>query len=470
MFINQLFRCFIIVATVAPGYLSAQSIHLPVSVEKRGIWQTQGYGYILDVDENKVTIFDVTQKHCLLNKEHSGSFSAANLKLINDNRAVFDWRSLHPVTLNRLSQLPQKCQKNSLEPNKFDPVQVFDIYWQTFSEHYAYSEQKNIDWHKQYAKWRAKVSFTTTEKQLIGVIRQFLKVLDDRHAFLFSADDDVLAYSNAKDSILNARVRVGFEQRQGVAHFGRYFDKVVKSWNETVKSYFVDGFEPQYLYNNFWLGQLPNQLSYLEVEDMSGFATLDGMAADLVAVDEAFNKILPSIIGSKGLVLDLRYNGGGEDLVVERLLSYFIDKPLTIGAKSNKMAEGFSSMRPIVIQPVKRLNYTGPIVVLTSVATASAAELFTLGLSARGNVSFIGESSNGAYSDMLFKSLPNGWQFSLSNEVYVDLKGKSYEVEGFGVSERFEYLNAKDLANATDSALTRAIEILSADHTAADTK
>jgi carboxyl-terminal processing protease len=89
--------------------------------------------------------------------------------------------------------------------------------------------------------------------------------------------------------------------------------------------------------------------------------------------------------------------------------------------------------------------FVGPIVVLTSEATASAAESFGLGLFARGNVKFIGAPSNGSYSDMLQKQLPNGWTFSLSNEVYVDLSGNNYESVGFPVTQRFDYFDAQAL-------------------------
>ena len=43
---------------------------------------------------------------------------------------------------------------------------------------------------------------------------------------------------------------------------------------------------------------------------------------------------------------------------------------------------------------------------------------------------FVGESSAGAYSDMLGKRLPIGWTFWLSNEVYFNHQGQVYEGRG----------------------------------------
>ena len=46
------------------------------------------------------------------------------------------------------------------------------------------------------------------------------------------------------------------------------------------------------------------------------------------------------------------------------------------------------------------------------------------------NVIVIGESSYGILSDMLSRSLPNGWVITLSNELYVTLSSISYEGDG----------------------------------------
>ena len=45
----------------------------------------------------------------------------------------------------------------------------------------------------------------------------------------------------------------------------------------------------------------------------------------------------------------------------------------------------------------------------------------------------IGSRTNGAISDALQKTLPNGWHFSLSNEIYTDNNDKHYENIGIPV-------------------------------------
>ena len=55
--------------------------------------------------------------------------------------------------------------------------------------------------------------------------------------------------------------------------------------------------------------------------------------------------------------------------------------------------------------------------------TASATEIFYMTMSTLPYVTLVGENSNVIYSDILSKSLPNGWEIRLSNEVHTDYLG-----------------------------------------------
>ncbi len=57
------------------------------------------------------------------------------------------------------------------------------------------------------------------------------------------------------------------------------------------------------------------------------------------------------------------------------------------------------------------------------------------------NLKRIGSHTNGAISDALQKTLPNGWHFSLSNEVYTDNNDKCYENIGVPVNYELNYPN-----------------------------
>jgi len=46
-------------------------------------------------------------------------------------------------------------------------------------------------------------------------------------------------------------------------------------------------------------------------------------------------------------------------------------------------------------------------------------------------VTLVGEATRGAMSDMLYKRLPNGWVYTLSNQEYRARDGLCYEASGY---------------------------------------
>jgi carboxyl-terminal processing protease len=427
-------------------------------------WQTSGYGYILEIQNDDVKFYDITKHHCLINHQKSNRYSSNNLTITGKEQGQFYWDTLHPVKLSKLEKLPELCLKpvkNSTEKGyQFSAPVVFDIFWHTFSEHYAFSDIKRWNWQEKYNVWRAKINDKTAEAELLVVLDKILANINDGHASVESQDGDRLVYHNAQDSAFNHRIQKEFNEQNKFTSFNDYNTYTLKQSQENTASYFVDTFKAKKLNWNVLLAKLPDNLSYFSIDDMMGFSEEGSISSELIGVDKVMSQALPFLNESKGVIIDLRWNGGGADLIAERFLSYFINEKLHAGSKSAKLSQGFSQPKNILIEPSNNENYLGPIVVLTSKVTASAAESFTLYSHARGNVTFIGENSNGSYSDMLMKALPNGWVLSLSNERYYDLAGNHYEFTGFPVAKNFEYFNAKNLEEGIDPALEEAMSIL----------
>ena len=83
--------------------------------------------------------------------------------------------------------------------------------------------------------------------------------------------------------------------------------------------------------------------------------------------------------------------------------------------------------------------YTKPVYLLTSQQSASATDMMALSSMEITQLKRIGSHTNGAISDALQKTLPNGWHFSLSNEIYTDNNGKYYENIGIPVDFELNY-------------------------------
>lgn len=69
-------------------------------------------------------------------------------------------------------------------------------------------------------------------------------------------------------------------------------------------------------------------------------------------------------------------------------------------------------------------------IVIISGSTVSAGEVFTMTMAQLPQTTLLGRNTSGAFSDVLCRSLPNGWSFGLSNEEYMAPDGTIYEAVG----------------------------------------
>ena len=87
--------------------------------------------------------------------------------------------------------------------------------------------------------------------------------------------------------------------------------------------------------------------------------------------------------------------------------------------------------------------YLKPVYILTSPQTGSAAEVFCMAGMAMPHVKRIGSATEVAMSTTLDKFLPNGWEFAVSNEVYMDKQGICYENIGVPVHYELDYVKER---------------------------
>ncbi|MTI29397.1 S41 family peptidase, partial [Xanthovirga aplysinae] len=219
-------------------------------------------------------------------------------------------------------------------------------------------------------------------------------------------------------------------------------------------------------YNNGVIkwGKIKNsEIGYILISDMEGFANyvsseksrgkifdqeyekksqskspLEYFHDELLGVEYVMNLILEDLENSPSIILDLRFNGGGYDTVALKILSFFIDQPKHILSIKARKGNSFTQEQKYIIEPSPRV-FKGQVHLLTSSITASAAEVFTLGALSFPNIKRYGRSTKGIFSEVLWKNLPNGWEFSLSNEVFSDPAGNQYEIRGIPVDFDFNY-------------------------------
>jgi C-terminal processing protease CtpA/Prc len=75
-------------------------------------------------------------------------------------------------------------------------------------------------------------------------------------------------------------------------------------------------------------------------------------------------------------------------------------------------------------------------------------------------VQTMGESTNGIFSTVLPKQLPNGWLLTLSNERLTDAQGYIYEGTGIPVDVASPFPSKAERDNGTDPGIEKAVSWL----------
>jgi C-terminal processing protease CtpA/Prc len=104
----------------------------------------------------------------------------------------------------------------------------------------------------------------------------------------------------------------------------------------------------------------------------------------------------------------------------------------------------FTPPQGVWIAPGVRQAFRGKIVLLTGPDTVSASETFTMALMSReSHIVRVGLNTQGVFSDVLGRHLPNGWRFHLPNEIYLTEDEKAFDGVGIPPEVRIFFSHLK---------------------------
>jgi C-terminal processing protease CtpA/Prc len=215
---------------------------------------------------------------------------------------------------------------------------------------------------------------------------------------------------------------------------------------------------------------LPGRIGYLRVITFLGYGNIPDYQAELNTLNQTLDKILTKnrVTGPgklRGLIVDLRLNGGGSDQLGLDLASRLTDKPFFAYYKRARNnpdnPAAFTAPQPLFVQPSERTKYTGPIALLTGGSQMSAGETFTQALMNRTpRPTRIGQNTQGVFSDALVRKVPNGWDYILPNEEFRTPTWTSYDGPGIPPDIRTPVFTRQELTTKTDTAFTTALRVL----------
>jgi len=201
------------------------------------------------------------------------------------------------------------------------PTGNFEALWEIMDEHYCFFSYKQIDWQAVYNKYKVRVSDKMSENQLFEVCCDMLSELRDGHVNLSYSMD-----------------------------YGRYW-----AWQEGYPKNFSDTLERRYLGTDY---KIASSLRYRVLDDNIGYIRYDSFQK---AIGEGnLDDVLVYLALCRGLIIDIRNNGGGDLTTAEMLAGRFVHEKTLVGYMQHKTGTGhndFSDLEPQYLEPSSNFRW-----------------------------------------------------------------------------------------------------------------
>ena len=307
------------------------------------------------------------------------------------------------------------------------PQGNFEALWKIIDEHYCFLDYKQheygLDWQQVHAKYQAQINSGMTGEQLFEVLGNMLAELRDGHVNLAAAHD-----------------------------LARYWQ-----WHENYPANYSDTLQRRYLGTDY---KIASGLYYKILDDNIGYIRYESFSSGIGAGN--LTEVLSHFMLCRGLIIDIRNNGGGELTNAEKLAARFTNEKLLVGYIQHKTGPGhsdFSDMEPCYLEPAASLRWQKPVCVLTNRHVFSAANEFTMYMKALPNVKIIGDHTGGGAGMPFSSTLPNGWVVRFSAVPMYDAQRQSLE---FGIApDHAVNLSQEDVLRGEDTIIEYARKLLS---------
>ena len=304
----------------------------------------------------------------------------------------------------------------------------FQLMWDKFDSHYGLFIVKGIDWDSVYTACLPQANVAQTDEELYKVLTGMLRILNDQHVTIYTTDPSIPDFNSGYNGPLPAQED--------------FYFKVVRDHYLTNYTELTDA---------FGYGMLQGNIGYIHISSFK-----DALKEYKTYMDKALN----SLVGTKGIVFDIRDHSGGSDHVSKYIAGRFCSNKklfMTSKKRNGPNHNDFEQTYQWYVEPEDGTKYTNPVILLTTSRTISAGETFTLAMKENTNVIQLGDTTAGAFSDEIFFELMNGWIYSISVGDYRSSDGKSYEGKGIG-PDILSVNNKSDLLQNTDKTLELAID------------
>ena len=316
------------------------------------------------------------------------------------------------------------CTKVEIYENT--PTGNFEALWNIIDEHYCFfdykAEEYGLDWDAVYRKYKRKIADGMSTAGLFEVLGDMLDELRDGHVNLYAAHD-----------------------------VARYWD-----FREGYATNFSEEIQARYLGTDY---KIASGLRYTILPDNIGYIYIPSFSNGIG--EGNLDECLYALALCRGLIIDVRNNGGGNLSYAETLAARFTNERVLTGYISHKTGSGrsdFSSPQPVYLESSNGIRWQKPVCVLTNRSSYSATNDFVKIMRILPLVTIVGDRTGGGSGLPFSSELPSGWSIRFSACPSFDVNMQHSE---FGIDPDVRVdMSGEDRARGVDTIIETARAII----------
>ncbi len=327
--------------------------------------------------------------------------------------AATKFRSASGVALTptpwSFSTAPEKLPDQAKQ--KAENRKALDALQKVLAESYSYYDLRVHSWEKLVHENESAILGAKTKRGWASAVAKMLSATEDIHLSLMLDQRTFATGRRAVDSLF---------RKQTVEHY------------VPLKSASNSGLQ----------GRTDDGVGYLMIGAWEN-------AADTDAIEQA----LATLSNCKALVVDVRPNSGGDELLAQRIAAWFVDGTKVYGKNRYRVRAGKDGFGPILERSIKgnsdaQKRISVPVAVLTSRYVMSSNESFVLMMRQAKDCTVVGQRTFGSSGNPKPHDLPNGVKLVVPSWQDLRLDGSCFEGEGLApdveVSADAQTLDSKD--------------------------
>lgn len=314
-----------------------------------------------------------------------------------------------------------RCKKDS-EYICSECLDDFEVLWTITDSLYPFFELKQIAWDSIYEVYRPLFEKATSGEKP-ALLGQVLNELKDGHANLMTYTGRTLSYYTPPRNLKD-------------------------------KNSFDLQLVAKYLRGDFL--KLADIFSYQLLPDTIGYVYISEFPREENSY-AYFDSVLVYIRHTKGLIIDIRHNGGGSTNASNYFICRLIDEPFEGTIWSNR--DG-SHRPPRIFTPMGDFQYVNPTVLLINGVSYSTSEAMASECKKIEHITIVGDTTGGGggVPDETFL-LPSGLKFRVPTRYHLNYNGEHIEWNGV-VPDILVPQTKEDIDNENDLQLEYAIKLI----------